>query len=323
MKETTTVSNEEWRRHDSPFFTIITPIYNRRNTIRRTLKSVDLQSFRDIEYIIVDDGSTESCDDIIEEYMGLTTLPVLYIKKENGGVHTARNMGYRYANGKLLLCIDSDDELTPDACQIFHDAWFNIPKDLKEYYWQIKGLCVDQEGSLISQEFPENINTMGNNKARQYFSFSIGERFGCRVTRILKENPFPEPVDVKFIEEDILWTKLEKEYLSYGINSVVRVYHKEGNDHLSGRGKKTIQTCKNAFWNSSYKLDQYQLYFSNIKSFLLALVRYQIMEHILKQTDPVFVSNNKVNKPGIRVLLFFLWLPGLIVSRVYKYKMMQ
>ena len=52
-------------------------------------------------------------------FMENTNHPVMYIKKENGGVHTARNLGFRYARGELTINLDSDDELTPNAVQTF------------------------------------------------------------------------------------------------------------------------------------------------------------------------------------------------------------
>ena len=104
-----------------PFFTVITPIYNRRATIQRTIDSVISQTFSDYEYIIIDDGSSQSSDDIIFDFLNATNIPAMYVKKENGGVHTARNVGYKYARGKFVVCIDSDDELLPDALSIFYN----------------------------------------------------------------------------------------------------------------------------------------------------------------------------------------------------------
>ena len=119
MKKEKVIINDRWGNVDNPFLTVITPVYNRRNVLKRAIDSVERQSFRDIEYIIIDDGSTDSIDDIVEEFMESTELPVMFVKKNNGGVHTARNAGYKRARGKLILCVDSDDELKFNACEIF------------------------------------------------------------------------------------------------------------------------------------------------------------------------------------------------------------
>ena len=80
---------------------VVIPVYNRRNTIRRTLASLERQIYRNFECIIVNDGSTVNIDDIIEDFMDNTEIPVIYIKKENGGVHTARNRGTLEAEVKF------------------------------------------------------------------------------------------------------------------------------------------------------------------------------------------------------------------------------
>lgn len=74
-----------------PYFTIITPCYNPSTTIGRTIESVKRQDFRDFEYIIVDDGSQDDLDSIVMPFLDEADFPVMYIKEENGGVHTARN----------------------------------------------------------------------------------------------------------------------------------------------------------------------------------------------------------------------------------------
>lgn len=104
--------------------------------------------------------------------MSSTQLPVMYIKNENGGVHTARNIGIDYANGKFLICIDSDDELTPDACLLFYNEWRTISDKEKKCVWQTKALCVDQYGKMVSSLFPEDINAMDIVSAKRFFSLA-------------------------------------------------------------------------------------------------------------------------------------------------------
>lgn len=64
---------------------VITPIYNRSHTIKRTIESVRKQSFQNIEYILVDDGSTDELDAVLMPELEKLDIPVLYMKKDNGG----------------------------------------------------------------------------------------------------------------------------------------------------------------------------------------------------------------------------------------------
>lgn len=95
---------------------IITPVYNKRERLlERNFKSVRNQTCQDIEHIIIDDGSDEDVKSVAEEYKKSVSYPVIFIRKQNGGVHTARNKGLEFVRGKFLLFLDSDDEIMPDG----------------------------------------------------------------------------------------------------------------------------------------------------------------------------------------------------------------
>lgn len=94
-------------------FSIITPVYNAKQTIRRCIMSVTAQSERDFEYIIVDDGSNDGSTDGIEDLLEGIRSKVIRIP--NGGVSAARNIGLEQSSGEYILFLDADDELTSDA----------------------------------------------------------------------------------------------------------------------------------------------------------------------------------------------------------------
>ena len=237
----------------------MTPTYNRKDTLLRTIRSIENQVFSDWEYIIVNDGSTDSTDKVVEQFMQTTKHPVLYIKKENGGVHTARNLGFKNARGELLINLDSDDELVPDALKVFWDTWKKIPHIDKAKYREVVAQCKDESGKRVGQPFPQNINQLPWDKARKICYESGEEHVACFVANVMKRNLFPEPEGVTFMTENILWRKLDQTYCAYYINDMLRIYHQEGNDHLSSGlsagHKKTIQNCKNALWESTQFLN--------------------------------------------------------------------
>lgn len=275
--------NRNWKNDSLPYITVITPIYNRRSTIKRTLDSVDNQTFRNFEYILVDDGSTAPADDIIEEFMQKTDIPVLYIKKENGGVHTARNLGVRYARGLLQTSIDSDDELVPEALEIFYKTWSMIPDDKKSEYREIVAQCMDQNGRRVGDVFPNNINSVDWEKAIVMCNQTKGEHVGCNVTKIMKDNPWPQPEGVTFVTENILWKKLEHMYKSYFINDMVRVYHTDTEESYSNSRKRNLQYCINWQWNYGYQLNHYQIYKGSPKDYFKKLMLYLTFSEIVKR----------------------------------------
>lgn len=90
-----------------PRFTVVIPTYNRAEALRRTLKSVLDQSFRDFEVIVVDDGSTDHTRTIVEQW-GDARIRYAWIQN-SGGPATPRNVGMSMATGEWLSFLDSDD----------------------------------------------------------------------------------------------------------------------------------------------------------------------------------------------------------------------
>lgn len=311
-------TNKNWRKAKKPFITVMTPVYNRRETIQRTIDSVEKQEFRNIEYIIIDDGSMEPIDDIVKKYMESTRLPVMFIKKPNGGVHTARNIGYKQARGELVLCIDSDDELTPDACEIFYKTWMSIPKNERDEYWQIKAQCRDQNVKMTAKLFPDNINEMPKDKARKYFSMAGGEQIGCRVSEVMKKNLFPEPEGISFVAESAVWIPLERKYKSWGINNVVRIYHKESNDRLAGNWRKNDkQKIRNNLWSKAYVLNNAQKYGFSFRQYIKNIIKYCVFSCLLmRKGDKEFVRKNKLKGSANNFWRMVFWLPATLYATI-------
>jgi glycosyltransferase involved in cell wall biosynthesis len=91
-----------------PFFTVITPTFNRAPLLEKTIHSVLAQNFTDFELIIVDDGSTDNTKELVTE---IKDDRVKYIYQENGERGKARNTGTKNAKGKYVFFLDSDDLL--------------------------------------------------------------------------------------------------------------------------------------------------------------------------------------------------------------------
>lgn len=95
---------------------VILPIYNVEKYLRQCLESVVRQSLKEIEIICVNDGSTDHCVDIINEFAAQDDR-VKVINKENGGLGAARNTGLDAASGEYIWFVDSDDLIASEACE--------------------------------------------------------------------------------------------------------------------------------------------------------------------------------------------------------------
>lgn len=104
---------------DTPLVSIITPSYNQGKFIRQTIDSVLAQTYKNIEYIVIDGGSTDETIEILESYHG----KVRYISEKDNGQGNAINKGLALASGDILGFLNSDDYLLPDAVQNIVDTF--------------------------------------------------------------------------------------------------------------------------------------------------------------------------------------------------------
>lgn len=136
--------------------TVFTPTYNRAHTLPRTYESLCNQTCKDFEWLVVDDGSTDSTKTLVEKWMEEALIPIRYIHKENGGLYTGYNTAYEIIDTELNVCIDSDDFMPSDAVELILDLWKRKGSDK---YCGIIGLdfnVVDKKP--IGGYFPESLN---------------------------------------------------------------------------------------------------------------------------------------------------------------------
>lgn len=101
-----------------PFFTIFTPTYNRAYILPQLFQSLCVQTCKDFEWLIIDDGSNDNTYSLVIEWMNkCKQFPIRYYSKENAGKPRAINDGVKKARGKYFFMVDSDDRLKPDAIE--------------------------------------------------------------------------------------------------------------------------------------------------------------------------------------------------------------
>lgn len=138
---------------------IVVPIYNVEKYIRKSVDSLLKQTYKNIEIILVDDGSPDRCGEICDEY-ATTDNRVIVIHKKNGGLSDARNAGIEIACGQYISFIDSDDYVAPHYCEILY-------KHLKENSADIS-ICSFQsfyEGEDCQEKISDDVEVMDSNLA--------------------------------------------------------------------------------------------------------------------------------------------------------------
>ena len=131
-----------------PKISVIVPVYNTEKYVEKCIKSILSQTMDDIEIIIVNDGTKDNSEAIINKCIkeNNTKIPIKYFKKENGGLFDARNYALKYVSGKYISFIDSDD-------YIEKDLYKNLAKYIDEGIDLIKFKMqqVDENGGIIQK----------------------------------------------------------------------------------------------------------------------------------------------------------------------------
>lgn len=108
---------------------IIVPVYKVERELDRCVQSLFKQTYKNLEIILVDDGSPDKCPELCENYAEMDKR-VKVIHKENGGLSDARNAGLKQATGEYILYVDSDDYIDLDTCERFINAAGNQKIDI-------------------------------------------------------------------------------------------------------------------------------------------------------------------------------------------------
>ena len=106
-----------------PVVSVIVPIYNAQKYLGKCVESILLQTYQNMEILLIDDGSTDGCFDICEKYASEDER-IRVIHKPNGGLVSARKAGAKEATGDYVICVDADDWIEPN----YIEALMNVQR---------------------------------------------------------------------------------------------------------------------------------------------------------------------------------------------------
>lgn len=127
-------------------FSIIVPIYNVEKYLAKCIDSLLAQTFSDFEILLINDGSPDNSQAIIDHYAAQYPHKIKAFLKENGGLSDARNFGIARAGGEYLLFVDSDDYLAPDSLELLHREIQQNTPDIVGFHM----VRVDESGATLS-----------------------------------------------------------------------------------------------------------------------------------------------------------------------------
>lgn len=193
--------------------TVFTPAYNRGYIIHKLYESLCRQSFRNFEWIVVDDGSTDNTKELIQSFIAEEKINLRYFYQQNAGKHIAINRGVKEAQGELFFIVDSDDYLTHDALEKMSFYYEQI-KDNDDFAG-ISGVRITPEGKRIGGKLPfkELDCTIVDFYCHHGYTGDMSEAYK---TEVLRQYPFPQIEEEKFCPESLIWDRIaEKHQLRY------------------------------------------------------------------------------------------------------------
>lgn len=209
----------------NPIFTIVTATYNRRRTLKRTYESVRAQTFKNFEWIIVDDGSTDGTEEDVKTWIAENSFPIRFFYQENGGKPSALNRAFEHAKGTYGVVLDSDDEILPHALETFLKLWESIPKDIEPSLSSVVVNCHDQNEQLIGTVFPKSPLYSEPIEVRLKYKVK-GDKFSALKVNIIQQYPFPI-YKGKSAYEDSIWMEIGKKYKEAYFNESLFCVHLE------------------------------------------------------------------------------------------------
>lgn len=185
--------------------TVFTPTFNRGYIIENLYKSLQRQSYKNFQWIVIDDGSKDDTEKLFEKWTNEDNLfDITYKKVKNGGKHRAINRAIEIAEGELFFIVDSDDYLTDHALEKVI-KWEETIKNKNEFAGVagVKGYSINSRvGNTFKGEYIDatslerNKNNITGDKAEVFY------------LDILKKYKFPEFEGEKFVTEKVVWNQI-------------------------------------------------------------------------------------------------------------------
>ena len=288
--------------------TIITPTYNRAKTLPKVFESLLNQSFKDFLWIILDDGSTDNTEKVVENFQLLNPFfEIIYKKDKNRHKFLTVLEGVKMVKTPYFMVIDSDDIYPENSLEILISE---VEKtDNQDDYISVMGLSADENGHIVGDQYPKN-GFDGSILEMRYKYKVRGDKFGIFITqtyqREIAGKDYSQYEGKGYIPQSVIFNDYDaKGVKTRFINKVVRFYLKDEDDTASV--SNTRWSGKNLFGLAEGHLSFLNAYGNQLFSYPKALIRnvigYQI--YALKSGRKTSTILTEIKNPLIKILGFF------------------
>lgn len=219
--------------------TVFTPAYNRAHTLGRTYASLCAQTCKDFVWLIVDDGSEDETAELVQSWQQQDNgFAIEYIRKENGGMHTAHNVAYENIHTELNTCIDSDDRMPPNAVEQILRKWAQV-KD--QGYAGLIALDADFDGNVIGKGFPEGMEE--TTLSGYYAGVGLGDKKLVYRTDVINSYPaYPVFEGEKYVALAYKYRLIDQQYKLAVLDQVVCEVEYQADGHSTGMWREYLRS---------------------------------------------------------------------------------
>lgn len=240
--------------------TIFTATYNRAELLKEVYESIVTQNDPDIEWVIMDDGSSDGTGKEIEQWISDNKITIKYYYQKNQGRFAAYNNARQYFDGELMLTVDSDNILLPGVTKNIRAIWGKI--DRSKYSGIIAYMQKEKSEDIEGTEFPQHINAERIYVLYDKYHIS-GDKFLAFRTDLVKKYAYPVFEGEKFGGDSIVFNAMNEEAPMYilrkcickkgmpkvSITSDLRRYHLTSPNGMREHYKDTLAHERYNKWN--------------------------------------------------------------------------
>jgi glycosyltransferase involved in cell wall biosynthesis len=224
--------------------TVFTPSYNRAQYLPRLFESLKAQEDKDFEFVLVDDGSSDGTPEVARRFEAEAAMSFKFLRKENGGLHTALNAGLRLAEGELFLFTGSDSWLEPSAVRRVREEWEPIRSE-----GRFAGVAFRKmdaaKGEPIGKAVPGGRVDCSHVEAHFVRGFG-GDKAEFIRTELLRALPYPEIPGEKYFPVGHPYNVLSARYiLRYVDETIYNGQYLPGG--LSSNFAERLRACPRGF----------------------------------------------------------------------------
>lgn len=194
--------------------TVFTPTYNRAYCLHQLYESLVRQTSHDFIWMIIDDGSSDNTQTLVESWVAENKIEIDYVYQQNQGMHGAHNTAYARIQTQFNTCIDSDDYMPDHAIATIIEHTRNLnPK-----FAGIVGLDIDKSGKVMGEKMPDGLTESTLTDLYQIHKAHGDKKLVYRTEVVRKYPPYPLFPGENFVPLGTLYAMIDRDYVLKPVN---------------------------------------------------------------------------------------------------------